>query len=93
MPANKSKKAQVRVLDTHTFTLFLDMKYYSNARTLTTEGVSIHLSGQGLACDNPLCQGGSDVATVYLLLEEKNQPILESSIDALCITISFFQAS
>ena len=44
----------------YTFTLFLEMKY-RDARMLTTEVGSIHLSGQGLACDNPLCQGGPDV--------------------------------
>jgi hypothetical protein len=75
----------------YTFTLFLEMKY-SDACTLTTGVASIHLSGQGLACDNPLCQGGPDVDdTLHWFLEEKNRPTLESSIDALYYTQHSFK--
>ena len=82
--ANKSKRPHVRVLDNHSFTLVLDMKY-GDARTLVTEGVYLFLGRGWLVTIH-----SSEVdlrAIVNRILEEKNRPILESSVDALYYNI------
>lgn len=75
------------------YTLFLDMKY-SDARTLTAEVVvSIYIFlGRGWLVTIHSAKVDLMSTTVYRFLEEKNRPILESSIDALYYT-TFFQAS
>ncbi|HEU0046427.1 MAG TPA: CorA family divalent cation transporter [Nitrososphaera sp.] len=81
---NKSKRPHVRVLDNHSFTLVLDMKY-GDARTLVTEGVYLFLGRGWLVTIH-----SSEVdlrAIVNHILEEKNRPILESSVDALYCNI------
>lgn len=81
---NKSKKPQVRVLDSHIFTILLDMKY-DNAQTLVSEGVYIFL-GRGWLVT--IHSSKVDLAgTVKKILEEKNRPLIESSVDALYYSI------
>jgi magnesium transporter len=78
--SNRSKKPQVRVLDSHVFTLMLDMKY-SDAQTLDTEGIYIFL-GRGWLVT--IHSSKVDLmGIVKRILEEKNRPLLESSVDAL----------
>jgi magnesium transporter len=82
--ANKSKKPQVRVLDSHVFTLMLDMKY-GDEQTLITEGIYIFLGRGWLVTIH-----SSDVdlmGVVKKILEEKNRPLIESSVDALYYSI------
>jgi magnesium transporter len=82
--ANNSKRPQVRVLDNHTFTLVLDMRY-GDARTLVTDGVYLFLGRGWLVTIH-----SSEVdlkAIVNRILEEKSKPILESSVDALYYNI------
>jgi hypothetical protein len=74
-------------------TLFLDMKY-SDARTLTAEVVSIYIFlGRSWLVTIYSARVDLMSTTVYRFLEEKNRPTLESSIDALYYTTTFFQAS
>jgi magnesium transporter len=82
--SNKSKKPQVRMLESHVFTLMLDMKY-SNAQTLVTEGIYMFLGRGWLVTIH-----SSEVdlmGIVKKILEEKNRPIIESSVDALYYSI------
>jgi len=82
--SNRSKKPQVRVLDSHIFTLMLDMKY-SDAQTLVTEGIYIFLGRSWLVT---IHSSKVDLmSVVHRILEEKNRPILESSVDALYYNI------
>jgi len=82
--ANKSKKPQVRVLDNHKFTIALDMKFKDSA-TLKTEPIYIFLgAGWLITIHSKIIDLQS---RVLALLEEKNRPILESSIDALYYNI------
>lgn len=67
---------------------------YSDARTLTAEVVvSIYIFlGRGWLVTIHSAKVDLMSTTVYRFLEEKNRPILKSSIDALYYT-TFFQAS
>lgn len=81
---NKSKRPQVRILESHIFTLMMDMKY-GDAQTLITEGIYIFLGRGWLVTIH-----SSEVdlmAVVKRLLEEKNRPLIESSVDALYYSI------
>jgi magnesium transporter len=82
--SNKSKKPQVRMLDTHVFTLMLDMKY-SDAQTLVTEGIYIFLGRGWLVTIHSSTVDLTSI--VKRILEEKNRPLLESSVDALYYSI------
>lgn len=81
---NKSKKPQVRFLNNQTFTIFLDMKY-DDAKTLVTEAVYL-FHGKGWLVT--VHSSKVDLASAaHRLLEEKNRPIMETSIDALYYSI------
>lgn len=81
---NKSKKPQVRFLDNQTFTIFLDIKY-DDSRTLVTEAVYL-FHGEGWLVT--IHSSKVDLASAaHRLLEEKNRPIMETSIDALYYSI------
>ncbi len=82
--ARKSKRPHVRILDNHTFTLMLDIKY-DDAQTLVTEGVYMFLSAGWLVT---IHSSKIDLAgAVSRLLQERRRPIMESSIDALYYNI------
>ena len=80
MLQNKSKKPQTRVLEDHTFTIFLFIRYKS-IENLDTEAVYFFL-GRGWL----ITIHSSEVnltATVRKMFAEKNKRIIESPIDAL----------
>lgn len=82
--SNKSKKPQVRMLESHVFTLMLDMKY-GDAQTLVTEGIYMFLGRGWLVTVH---SSAVDMMTVVKkILEEKNRPLIESSVDALYYSI------
>ena len=77
---NKSKKPQIRVLEDHTFTIFLDMKY-KRIENLDTEAVYFFL-GRGWLIT--IHSSNVDLtATVRRMFAERNKRIIESPIDAL----------
>jgi magnesium transporter len=80
----KSKKPQVRFLNNQTFTIFVDIKY-DNAKALLTEPVYL-FHGEGWLVT--IHSAKVDLASAaHRLLEEKNRPIMETSIDALYYSI------
>lgn len=82
--ANKSKKPQVRMMDNHVFTLMLDMKY-ADAQKLVTEGIYMFL-GRGWLVT--IHSSTVDLMVIVKrILEEKNRPLMESSVDALYYSI------
>jgi magnesium transporter len=81
---NKSKKPQVRFLNNQVFTIFLEIKN-DDAKTLSTEGVYMFHSEGWLVT---IHSSKVDLAmTTRRLLEEKNRPLMETSIDALYYSI------
>jgi magnesium transporter len=81
---NNSKKPQVRFLNNQTFTIFLDIKF-DDAKTLLTEGVYL-FHGEGWLVT--VHSSSVDLASAaHRLLEEKNKPLMETSIDALYYSI------
>ena len=82
--SNGSKKPQVRVLDSHIFTLMLDMKY-SDAQKLVTEGIYMFLGRGWLVTVHS--SKVDLMGIVRRILEEKNRPLLESSVDALYYSV------
>ena len=83
---NKSKKPQVRILEDHSFTVILDIKY-KDLQTLITDGIYLFLSSR----ENWLITiHSSDVdlkGDILRLLEIKNKKIMGASIDALYYSI------
>jgi magnesium transporter len=80
MLQNKSKKPQIRVLENHTFTIFLQMRYKS-IDNLDTEAVYFFL-GRGWL----ITIHSSEVNLIKIvrkMFAEKNKRIIESPIDAL----------
>lgn len=76
----KSKKPQVRILDSHIFTIFLDMKY-DDSKTLITEAVYLFLGRNWLVT---IHSSKVDLmGVVRRILEERNRSLLGSSVDAL----------
>ena len=81
---NKSKKPQIRVLEDHTLTIFLSMKYKS-IDNLDTEAVYFFL-GRGWLIT--IHSSNVDLITkVRKMFAEKNKKILESPIDSLYYSI------
>jgi magnesium transporter len=81
---NKSKKPQIRVLEDHTLTIFLSMKYKS-IDNLDTEAVYFFL-GKGWLIT--IHSSNVDLITgVRKMFAEKNKKILESPIDSLYYSI------
>jgi magnesium transporter len=81
---HKSKKPQVRVLDSYTFTLILDLKYKSFG-TLVTEAVYL-FCGRGWLITIHSSEVDLMVNT-HILFEQKNKKIMEATIDALYYSI------
>jgi len=83
---NKSKKPQVRILEDHSFTVILDIKY-KDLQTLITDSIYLFLS----STENWLITiHSSDVdlkGDIVRLLEIKNKKIMGASIDALYYSI------
>ena len=81
---HKSKKPQVRVLDSYTFTLILDLKYKSFG-TLVTEAVYL-FCGRGWLITIHSSEVDLMINT-HTLFEQKNKKIMEATIDALYYSI------
>ena len=84
MLQNKSKKPQIRVLEDHTFTLFLFIRYKS-IENLDTEAVYFIL-GRGWLITIHSSEVNL-IKTVRKMFEERNKRIIESLIDALYLHI------
>jgi magnesium transporter len=80
MLQNKSKKSQIRVLENHTFTIFLQMRY-KNIENLDTEAVYFFL-GRGWLITIHSSEVNL-IKTVRKMFAERNKRIIESPIDAL----------
>ncbi|HJR49380.1 MAG TPA: magnesium transporter CorA family protein [Nitrososphaeraceae archaeon] len=81
---NKSKKPQIRLLENHSFTIFLNMKYKS-IDNLDTEAVYFFL-GRGWLIT--IHSSNVDLITrVRKMFAEKNKKILESPVDSLYYSI------
>src|ERR671914_2616667 len=80
MLQNKSKKPQTRVLEDHTFTIFLFIRYKS-IENLDTEAVYFFL-GRGWLITIHSSEVNL-IKTVLKMFEERNKRIIESPIDAL----------
>lgn len=81
---SKSKKPQIRMLGTHTFSLILDIKY-KDLKTLATEALYI-FKGNGWLIT--IHSSTVDLITsVNTLFEQKNIKIMEATIDALYYNI------
>jgi magnesium transporter len=80
MLQNKSKKSQIRVLENHTFTIFLQMRYKS-IENLDTEAVYFFL-GRGWLITIHSSEVNL-IKTVRKMFAERNKRIIESPIDAL----------
>ena len=81
---NNSKKPQVRFLNGQTFTIFVDLKF-DDAKTLLTEAIYL-FHGEGWLVT--VHSSNVDLASsANRLLEEKNKPLMQTSIDALYYSI------
>ena len=80
MLQNKSKKSQIRVLENHTFTIFLQMRYKS-IENLDTEAIYFFL-GRGWLITIHSSEVNL-IKTVRKMFAERNKRIIESPIDAL----------
>ena len=81
---NKSKKPQIRILDNHSFTIILDIKY-KDLQTILTEGIYLYL-GRGWLIT--IHSSDIDLMTpVSRLFEEKNKKIMDASVNALYYNI------
>ena len=81
---NKSKKPQIRLLDDHTFTILLDIKY-KESQTVVTEGVYLFCGKNWLITIHPIKV--DLVKSTRKLLEQENKRLLKDSIDALFYSI------
>jgi magnesium transporter len=80
----KSKKPQIRLLDDHTFTILLDLKY-KNSQTVVTEGVYLFCGKNWLiTIHSPEVDL---VKSIRKLLEHENKKMLKDSIEALFYNI------
>src|SRR6476620_311869 len=81
---NKSKKSQIRILDDHTFTILLDIKY-KDSKTVETEGVYLFCGKRWLIT---IHSAEVDLLkSTRKLLEHENKKLGEYSIDALFYSI------
>jgi magnesium transporter len=81
---SKSKKPQIRLLDNHTFTIFLDIKF-KNSQTVVTEGVYLFCGKNWLITIHP---AEVDLTkSVRKLLEHENKKLVMDSIEALFYSV------
>ena len=81
---NKSKKSQIRILEDHTFTMLLDIKY-KDSKTVVTEGVYLFCGKRWLIT---IHSAEVDLLkSTRKLLEHENKKLGEYSIDALFYSI------
>ena len=81
---NKSKKPQIRVLDEHTFTILLDIKF-NNSQTVVTEGVYLFCGKNWLIT---IHSAEVDLTkSIRKLLEVENKKLMIESIEALFYSV------
>lgn len=81
---NKSKKPQIRLLDDHTFTILLDIKF-KNSQTVVTEGVYLFCGKNWLITIHP---AEVDLTkSIRKLLELENKKLMIDSIEALFYSV------
>lgn len=81
---SKSKKPQIRLLDNHTFTILLDIKF-KDSQTVVTEGVYLFCGKNWLITIHP---SEVDLAkSIRKLLEHKNKKLVMDSIEALFYSV------
>lgn len=81
---SKSKKPQIRLLDNHTFTILLDIKF-NDSQTVVTEGVYLFCGKNWLITIHP-----SEVdleKSIRKLLEHENKKLVMDSIEALFYSV------
>jgi magnesium transporter len=81
---SKSKKPQIRLLDNHTFTILLDIKF-KDSLTVLTEGVYLFCGKNWLITIHP-----SEVdleKSIRKLLEHENKKLVMDSIEALFYSV------
>lgn len=81
---SKSKKPQIRLLDNHTFTILLDIKF-KDSQTVVTEGVYLFCGKNWLITIHP-----SEVdleKSIRKLLEHENKKLVRDSIEALFYSV------
>jgi len=81
---SKSKKPQIRLLDNHTFTIFLDIKF-KNSQTVVTEGVYLFCGKNWLITIHP---AEVDLTkSIRKLLGHENKKLVLDSIEALFYSV------
>ena len=81
---NKSKKSQIRILEDHTFTIILDIKY-KDSKTVVTEGVYLFCGKRWLIT---IHSAEVDLLkSTRKLLEHENKKLGKDSIEALFYSI------
>src|SRR6476620_1749940 len=81
---NKSKKSQIRILEDHTFTILLDIKY-KDSKTVITEGVYLFCGKRWLIT---IHSAEVDLLkSTRKLLEHENKKLTKDSIEALYYSI------
>ena len=81
---NKSKKSQIRILEDHTFTILLDIKY-KDSKTVVTEGVYLFCGKRWLIT---IHSAEVDlIKSTRKLLEHENKKLGKDSIEALFYSI------
>jgi magnesium transporter len=81
---SKSKKPQIRVLDEHTFTILLDIKF-NNSQTVVTEGVYLFCGKNWLIT---IHSAEVDLTkSIRKLLEVENKKLMIESIEALFYSV------
>ena len=81
---SKSKKPQIRLLDNHTFTIFLDIKF-KNSQTVVTEGVYLFCGKIWLITIHP---AEVDLTkSIRKLLGHENKKLVLDSIEALFYSV------
>jgi len=81
---SKSKKPHIRLLDNHTFTTLLDIKF-KDSQTVVTEGVYLFCGKNWLITIHP---SEVDLAkSIRKLLEHKNKKLVMDSIEALFYSV------
>lgn len=81
---SKSKKPHIRLLDNHTFTILLDIKF-NDSQTVVTEGVYLFCGKNWLITIHP-----SEVdleKSIRKLLEHENKKLVMDSIEALFYSV------
>ena len=81
---SKSKKPQIRILDEHTFTILLDIKF-KNSQTVVTEGVYLFCGKNWLIT---IHSAEVDLTkSIRKLLEVENKKLMIESIEALFYSV------